>query len=405
MTRAGPGFIFVTLVLDILGIGIVIPVLPEVVTSLVGGDEAVAARAYGPLVALYAAMQTIFAPVLGALSDRFGRRPVLLLSLLGMMASYLVLGFAGTLPWLFAGRALAGITGATITTANAYMADISTPETRARNFGLLGAAFGLGFVLGPALGGLLGELGPRVPFFAAAAVVGLNLAWGLAVLPESLAEERRRPLTLADANPLASIRHLTVAPLVTWLAGVFALQSLAQRGLESVWVLHASYRYGWGELENGLTLALVGVGAAVVQGGVVRRVVPWLGEPRALLVGLGLGVVAFTLYGSADRAWLLLAAIPLGSLGSIAGPALQSMVTGAVPAERQGSVQGALASLQSMTSMVAPLGATALFAAGTEGAIGAELPGLPLLAGAGLLLLAAGVVVASPHLDLRDSHR
>jgi DHA1 family tetracycline resistance protein-like MFS transporter len=333
-------FVFVTLLLDILGIGIVIPVLPEIVADLIGGDQSAAARWYGPLVALYAVMQVLFSPLLGALSDRYGRRPVIIVSLVGMSASYLVLAWAPTIAWLFVGRAMAGVTGATITTANAYMADVSTPETRARNFGLVGAAFGLGFIMGPALGGMLGTLGPRVPFYGAAAVVLLNALWGLFVLPESLPAERRRALSLREVTPLGGLSNLRSHPLVAGLGLAFFLQSIAQRGLESVWVLYTGHRYGWSELENGLSLAVVGVGAAVVQGALVRTLVPRLGEGRSLVLGLCLSIVAFTLYGLAPEGWMVLLVIPIGSLGAISGPALQSLVTSVVDADRQGAVQG-----------------------------------------------------------------
>ncbi|MBX2797144.1 MAG: TCR/Tet family MFS transporter [Myxococcales bacterium] len=396
---AAPRFIFVTLLLDILGIGIIIPVLPEVVEALVGAGETEAARYYGPLVATYAVMQTLFSPLLGALSDRYGRRPVLLLSMFGMGVSYVVMGLAPSLWVLFVGRCLAGVTGATITTANAYMADISTAETRAKNFGLVGAAFGVGFVLGPALGGLLGEYGPRVPFFGAAVAVFANVVWGTLVLPESLPEERRRAFGWADANPLSGLANLSVNPLVAGLAGVLMLQSLAQRGLESVWVLYTGYRYGWGPQENGLSLAVVGVGAAIVQGGLVRRIVPRFGEPRSLLGGLLLTTVAFCLYGSVPQGWMILVVIPLGSLGAIAGPSLMSLVTGSVEPERQGAVQGALASLQSLTTIVAPLLATALFVMGTDGTMGLTLPGAPFYLSAVFLLAAwaVGLVILRRH--------
>ncbi|HHO49489.1 MAG TPA: MFS transporter [Deltaproteobacteria bacterium] len=387
---AAPKFIFVTLLLDIIGIGIVIPVLPELVAQLLGGNESEAARYYGPLVSLYAVMQVLFAPLLGALSDRFGRRPVLLISLAGMGISYLILGFAPTLGWLYVGRALAGITGATITTANAYMADISTAETRAANFGLIGAAFGVGFVLGPATGGILGEIGPRVPFFASAGVVFLNAMWGLWVLPESLPPERRRPISRAELIPLSGLRSLRISPLVTGLAVVSLLSALGQRGLESVWVLHAGLRYGWGELENGLSLTVVGLSAAIVQGGLVRRIVPRLGEPRAVQLGLLLGAVSMLLYGLADQGWMIFLIVPIGSLGAISGPALMGLVTGAVDPQHQGAVQGALASLQSVGTVAAPLLTTTLFAIATDGTLPKPLPGLPFFACSGAVLLAWG---------------
>lgn len=370
---AAARFIFVTLLLDILGIGLCIPVLPEVLQQLLGVEESEAAAWFGPLVALYALMQTLFSPVLGALSDRFGRRPVILTSLFGMGCSYVLLGLAPSVLWLFVGRGLAGITGATITTANAYMADISTPETRARNFGLVGAAFGVGFVLGPLTGGLLGAIGPRVPFFAAAGVVLLNALWGVFVLPESLPPEKRRSIAWGDAMPLVGLRHLNVHPVVAGLSLAFIFTSFAQRGLESVWVLYNGHRFGWGELENGLSLAVVGVAAAIVQGGLVRRIVPRLGEGRSLLLGIAITAAAMTGYGLAPTGTFMLAVIPIGSLGAIAGPALQGLVTGSVPGDRQGAVQGALASLQSLTAIVAPLVATSLFAWGVR----VGVPGVP----------------------------
>ena len=394
--RAGPGFIFATLLLDIIGIGIIIPVLPEIVTDMVGGDESAAAHWFGPLVSLYAAMQVLAAPLFGSLSDRYGRRPVLLVSLAGMSVSYVILGLAPSLPWLFLGRGLAGITGATITTANAYMADISTPETRARNFGLVGAAFGVGFILGPAIGGILGEIGPRVPFFGAAAVVTLDVLWGLLVLPESLPVERRRAFTIADLSPQSSLRNLGVHPMVAGLALALVFAALSQRSVESVWVLHSSYRYGWGELQNGLSLAVFGVGAVAVQGGLVRWLVPRIGEPRALVLGLGLQAIGHVLFGLATTGTLLLLMIPITSLSAISGPALQGLVTGVVPPDRQGAVQGALASIQSLTFVFAPLISTTLFAMATDGTLPFELPGLPFfVSGAmgGIAALAAWLVL------------
>jgi len=382
------GFVFVTLLLDVIGFGLIIPVLPEVVEHLVGGDESAAARVYGPLVSLYAVVQMIFAPLLGALSDRFGRRPILLLALFGMGLSYLILGTAPTLGWLFLGRIVSGITGSTITTANAYMADVSTPDTRARNFGLVGAAFGLGFVLGPAMGGLLASIGPRVPFFVAACVVMLNVLWGLFVLPESLPPERRRSFVRRDLNPLAGLRHLRLHPILPGLAVVFLLMAFAQRGLESVWVLYTGWRYGWDELENGLSLAVVGIAGVIVQGGLVRRIVPRLGEPRALVLGLVLQVVALTLYGSVPRGWMVFLVVPIGALGAMAAPALQGWVTSVVPPDRQGSVQGALAGLQSFASVGAPICASYLFAFGTDGTLPVIVPGLPFYLGASCSLTA-----------------
>jgi DHA1 family tetracycline resistance protein-like MFS transporter len=253
---------------------------------------------------------------------------------------------------------------------------------------LLGAAFGLGFVLGPGIGGLLGSIGPRVPFFVAACVVLLNMMWGLFVLPESLPAERRSAFTTRDLNPLAALRHLRLHPLLPSLAVVFVLMAFGQRGIESVWVLYTGWRYGWGTLETGLSLLVVGLAGVIVQGGLVRWIVPGLGEARALILALALQVVAFTLYGSVPSGWMVFLVVPIGALAAIATPALQALVTSVVPSDRQGSVQGALASLQSFVWIPAPIVASYLFAFGTDGTLPLIVPGLPFYLGATCSLLA-----------------
>lgn len=385
-------FILITLFLDVLGIGIIIPILPQLVTELLGGDASRAAFFYGLIVAGYAAMQFLFAPLLGALSDRFGRRPVILVALFGFGVDYLILGFAPTLGWLVAGRLIAGMTGATITAANAYIADVSTPETRARNYGLVGAAFGLGFILGPALGGLLGTLGTRVPFFAAAVLVLANFVYGLLVLPESHPPSERRAFAWREANPLSSMLQLRRYPLVVGLAAALFFAALAQRGLEATWVLYTNYRFGWTELQNGLSLAAVGLMAALVQGGLVRVLVPRLGERRSVLVGLAITAVSFVLFGLASQGWMMIAVIVINAFGALAPPAVQALVAGAVPAREQGQVQGALASLQSLASIAAPLIATTfLFNTFTGADAPLHLPGAPFFGGALFLLAALGI--------------
>ena len=391
--RAGIVFILITLFLDILGLGIVIPVLPGLVDAFVPGGASAAAPWYAALAAVYALMQFLFAPLIGALSDRFGRRKVILASLTAFGIDYLILAFAPSLAWLFIGRVIAGVTGATITAANAYIADVSTPETRARNFGFVGVAFGLGFIFGPALGGLLGDIGLRVPFFASAGVVLINALYGALVLPESLPPEKRRPFSWRRANPFGALLALRAYPLVAGLAFAFLFFSLAQRGLETVFVLYTDYRYGWGPRENGLALALVGVMAAVVQGGLVRPLVARLGERRTVLLGLSISTLGFVGYGLASQGWMLLAVIAVASLGAVAGPAIQGLVAGTVPSSEQGTVQGTLTSLLSLTSVAAPLVSGGLFAAfsGVSGV--AELPGMPFFVGAGFLMLALALVV------------
>jgi len=380
-------FIFFTIFIDVLGIGIIIPVLPELVKQFVGGETATAGRYYGLLVASYAGMQFLCAPIVGSLSDRFGRRPVLLGSLFGLGIDYIVQGVAPSIAWLFVGRLFAGMFGAAYTTGNAYIADISTPETRARNYGLVGVAFGLAFVFGPALGGMVGSVHLRWPFFLSAGLALLNWLYGYFVLPESLPAERRSAFTWRKAHPLGSVGVLRAYPLVAGLAVTFVLVSLAQRGLETSWVLYTGYRYGWDERTNGLTLGLVGLMAVIVQGLLVKPVTARLGERRAILVGLSIGTLAFVGYGLASEGWMVPCIIVAGSLAGIAGPAIQGTVAGTVAPTDQGKVQGALTSLISLTSIVAPLIFVAgLFSYFTSEAAPVHLPGAPFFLGAALFL-------------------
>lgn len=381
--EAGMVFILITLFIDILGLGIIIPILPELIKEFVGGTTASAGLYYGVIASVYALMQFFFAPILGGLSDRFGRRPVILISLFGLGVDYLIQGFAPTLGWLFVGRIVAGIMGASFTTANAYIADISTEETRAQNYGLVGVAFGLGFIFGPALGGLLGGINLRLPFFVAALLAFINWLYGFFVLPESLAEENRSSFSLRKANPLGSIGLLRSYPLVAGLAVAFLFLALAQRGLENVWVLYTGHRFGWDEQTNGLTLALVGLMAAIVQGGLIRPTVRRLGERRTIVLGLSIACFSFLCYGLAYQGWMLLGTIVFGSLGGIAGPSIQGLVAGAVKPSEQGRVQGALTSLMSVTSIFAPLiFTTGLFSYFTSERAAWELPGAPFFLGA-----------------------
>jgi DHA1 family tetracycline resistance protein-like MFS transporter len=390
-------FIVVTMLLDIIGLGIIIPVLPHLVEDMLGHDASRAAEVYGLLASSYAVMQFLFAPVLGALSDRFGRRPVLLVALFGFGVNYVVMGLAPSIAWLFVARIFSGVTGASITTANAYIADISTPKNRAQNFGLVGAMFGIGFIVGPALGGLLGALGPRAPFFAAAAVVFANFVYGVLVLPESLAPEHRRPFSWARANPLGSLLALGRFRLVAGLALAFTFASLAHRGMETIWVLYTSHRYGWQPLQNGLALALVGLSAAAVQGGLIRKIMPILGERRAVVVGLGFSMLGMLLYGLASQGWMMLAVVVVAALGGIAMPAIQGLVSGHVPPSEQGSVQGTFTSLMSLTAIAAPLISSQLFAHFTRPSAPLELPGAPFFLGSLFIAVALGIVALVFH--------
>jgi MFS transporter, DHA1 family, tetracycline resistance protein len=421
-------FILITLFIDILGIGIIIPVLPELIKTFVaenlaalpqselealaGTREATATTGedsrtlleqvidsrtgfyFGILSALYAAMQFIFAPILGALSDRFGRRPVILLSLLGLGIDYLILAFSPNLAWLFVGRIIAGIMGASFTAANAYIADISTAENRAKNFGFVGIAFGLGFIFGPVLGGLLGGINIHLPFFVSAGLVFLNLLYGFFVLPESLKPENRSKFSWGKANPVSSLLNLRKYPLVFGLAGAFLFLVLAQGGLQNVWVLYTSYRFGWDELANGLSLGLVGVTAAVVQGGLIGPIIKRLGERGAIVMGLWVSVLSFFLYGLASQGWMMIAVIIVGAVAGVAQPAIQGLVGGSVQPNEQGTVQGALTSLFSLTSVFAPLiFVTGLFSYFTSPNVPFSLPGAPFFLGALFNLVAVLVTM------------
>ena len=381
-------FIFVTMFIDILGLGIIIPILPGLIREFLGDDFTQASIYYGVIISTYATMQFLCAPVLGALSDRYGRRPVILASLFGLGIDYLIQGFATSIGWLFLGRIIAGIMGSSITTANAYIADVSTPETRARNYGFVGVAFGLGFTLGPALGGLLGEIGLRLPFFVAAGLALVNWLYGFFVLPESLAPEHRSTVSWRTMHPLESLRRLRAYPLVAGLAAAFLFASMAQRGLESVWVLYTGFRYGWDELTNGLTLGLVGVTAMLVQGLLIRPIVTRIGERRTIMLGLTTSMLAFLAYGLASQGWMVPVIIVSGALAGIALPAIQGLVAGTVLPTEQGKIQGAFTALTSLTAIFSPIIFTSgLFSFFTSTAAPVLLPGAPFFLGSCLFLV------------------
>jgi len=386
-------FIFVTLVLDILGIGLIIPILPRLIENFQGGDTTAAAHTVGMLSALYSLMQFGFAPILGSLSDRFGRRPVILASLLGSGLDCFLLAFAPNLAWFYVGRVIAGITGANFSAATAYIADVSPPEQRAANFGLLGAAFGLGFILGPALGGLLGNVGLRVPFYVAGGLTLLNALYGWLVLPESLAPENRRGFTWSRANPAGSLLALRRYPMVFSLTGTYFLFYLAHQVYPAIWVLYTSHRYNWTVAQTGWSLALVGLTAAIVQGGLTRVVVAKLGEQKSAIFGLIITVLAYAAYGLAPEGWMMFAIIVFGSLGGVTTPALQGLISRSTGADEQGSVQGALTSLASVTGIIGPPIITGLFGYFISAAAPAKLPGISFyfssLLSVGALVLAA----------------
>jgi DHA1 family tetracycline resistance protein-like MFS transporter len=391
--RGGLLFVFVTVLLDVIGIGMVIPVLPTLIGSLTGEGISDAAIDGGWLIFVYAGMQFLFAPVIGNLSDRFGRRPVLLISVLTFGLDNLICALAPTLGWLFLGRFLAGISGGSFTTASAYIADISTPENRARNFGFMGMAFGIGFVLGPTLGGLVGEYGPRVPFFVAAGLSAANFLFGLVFLKETLPADRRRPFSLARANPLGAIREMRKYPTILGLAAVVVIYQIAHDANPSVWSYSGALRFGWSEAEIGLSLAAVGVSMAIVMGGLIGPIVKRLGERRAALAGLLLSAAGFTGYAFATEGWMMFVfMVPFAFIGLIE-PSLRSIATGQVPENAQGELMGAIASLKSLTMVLSPILMTQLFGWFTGADAPVYFPGAPFLCAAVLLLIGAGLLV------------
>ncbi len=389
--RSAFTFIFIVVTLDMLSLGMILPVLPKLVENFLGGDTARAAEIFGLFGTAWALMQFFFSPILGSLSDRYGRRPVILLACFGLGLDYILMALAPNLWWLFAGRIISGITASNISTSYAYIADVTPPEKRAASFGLLGAAFGLGFILGPALGGVLGVVDPRMPFWVAAGLSLANALYGLFVLPESLPPERRMAFSWSRANPIGSLVLLRSHPELSGLAVVEFLVNLAHAVLTSVFVLYAGYRYGWDEQTVGLTLAVVGVCAVVVQAGLIGPVVKMFGERNAMLIGLAGGIAGFLVFGLAETGTQFFIGIPILSLWGIAGAAAIGLMTRRVSASEQGQLQGANSSIQGIANLVGPY----LFALTFSYFIGAgtrlHLPGAPFLLAALLLVVAAVV--------------
>ena len=385
---AAVAFIFITILLDTLALGLVIPVLPKLVESFVDNDTATAARIFGLFGTAWAAMQFFFSPVLGGLSDRFGRRPVVLLSNFGLALDYVLMALAPSLTWLFVGRVISGITSASISTSFAYIADITPPERRAAVFGKVGAAFGAGFILGPALGGLLGGMDPRLPFWVAAGLSFANALYGLLILPESLPRDRRAPLRWKSANPLGALDLLRSDSVLAGLSVANFFAQVAHVVLPSTFVLYATYRYGWDAATVGLTLAMVGICAMAVQGAGVGPIVRRLGERRALLLGLGCGALGFLIFGAAPSGPLFWLGIPVMALWGVAGAAVQALMTRLVAPDQQGQLQGAITSVQSVSQLVGPFLFTLTFAYFISPQAPVKLPGAPFLLASALLVLA-----------------
>ncbi len=406
-------FIFITLLIDVIGFGIIIPVFPRLIMQITGSDLSSAARWGGWLMLAYSVMQFFFSPIIGGLSDQYGRRPVILASLFAFGLDYVLLGFAPTIWWLFIGRIIAGITGASFSAAGAYIADVSPPEKRAQNFGLLGAAFGLGFIIGPAIGGGIAEWGKwmaehhpgveyfghsiehwatRLPFFAAALMALLNWLYGYFILPESLKTENRRPFDWKRANPVGALIEMKKYPVVIGMMIPLGLIYISNYATQSVWTYYTMYKFGWGEGLVGLSLVVVGVSAAVVQGGLTRILIPKWGVNNSVFIGLAIALVGYAAYGMATQGWMMYAITAISSLGGICGPALQGISSNAVPPNAQGELRGAQTSLMSLCSIIGPLMMTNLFAYFTSKNAPVQWPGAPFWAAALLILMSLGML-------------
>lgn len=386
-------FIFITILIDCIGIGIIIPVMPGLIQELSGEDISSSASIGGLLNASYAIMQFFFSPILGGLSDRFGRRPVLLISLFGLGIDFLFLSMAPTMTWLFIGRIFAGICGASFTTASAYIADVSTPEKRAQNFGMIGAAFGLGFIIGPILGTVFSHFGVRAPFMAAATLSLINCFYGFFILPESLEQKNRRSFDWKRANPIGALKHLQKYPAILGLILCTVLLYIAGHAAQSTWTFFTIEKLNWNNDWIGASITFVGVSVAIVQGGLIRPVTKKLGTKTSVLIGLIFNVIGLLLFAFASQTWMMFAFMLPYALGGLAGPSIQSIMTGQVPANEQGELQGALTSLVSLTSIIGPLLMTGLFTYFTQKDTPVYFPGAPFLTGAILSVIALLIAI------------
>lgn len=397
-------FVFISLLLEVLGFGLLIPVSPKLVQHLLGDvSEAVASPYYSWLMATYAAVQFVFAPTLGALSDRYGRRPVLLLAIFGSGLDYFAMALAPNIAVLFVTRAINGLSGGTMTVCSAYIADVTPPDKRAAGFGILGAAFGLGFILGPLVGGVLGSWHIHLPFYVAGALCILNWIYGYFVLPESLPPERRMSLNWVRMNPISVLLSIGKYPIVRRMAGAWFFLNMAQFALHATWALSMAARYGWKEWEVGLSLAIVGVGAAFVQASLAKKVIARIGERKAMIIGLIIGVCAYAGYGWAPQGWIIYALVAVASIGGIAGPATQAIITKRVRPDEQGRVQGGLTSVVSIAQIIAPIAGGWIFAHYAGASAKPYIPGATFYLGAVLsfigLLIAIWATRANRHAD------
>ncbi|MBK8055033.1 MAG: TCR/Tet family MFS transporter [Saprospiraceae bacterium] len=382
---AAIGFIFATLLLDVIGFGIIIPVLPRLLSEMLGIGINEASKYGGYLLFAFAVAQFIFSPVIGNLSDQYGRRPVLLLSLLGFSIDYLILAFAPDFWWFFIGRIIAGITGASFTTAAAYIADISTPETRSKNFGMIGAAFGLGFIIGPLLGGVLGQFGVKIPFYVAAALSFMNFLYGYFILPESLPLDKRRKFDIKRANPWGSLVHIGKYKNVRYLLLAYFFLYVGSHAVQSTWNYFTMYRFGWSEAMVGYSLAIVGILVASVQAMLAQKSALFFGLERSIVIGFGLYTAGMFLFSIANQSWMLFLFLIPYCFGGIAMPNLQSYMVGKVEPNQQGELQGTLTSLMSITTIIGPIMMTSIFYYFTTGLAPFAFPGIAFFVG-GILM-------------------
>jgi DHA1 family tetracycline resistance protein-like MFS transporter len=386
-------FIFLTVLIDIIGMAIIIPVMPTLIEELIGGNVSEASHYGAWLMFGYAVMQFLFSPIMGGLSDKYGRRPILLLSLLGMCINYIILIYAPTYSWLLLGRFMSGISGASITTANAYIADVSAPEKRAQNFGLIGVAFGLGFIIGPIIGGLAADISSRMPFVVAASITFLNLLYGIFILPESLKAENRRAFSWKRSNPFSAILNLRRHPVVSKLSITLFCVYMASYAVQATWPYYTKYKFLWTEKTIGISLGVFGVLSMLVNGLLIRWTLKKIGNTKSIMIGIILYSIGLLLFAFANQGWMMyLICIPY-CLGGIAGPSLQSIMSGKTPPNGQGELQGALTGIMSIAAIFGPLLMLNLFNhfSGENGYF--EFPGMPYIAGFIFMIIAAIFVV------------
>jgi MFS transporter, DHA1 family, tetracycline resistance protein len=382
-------FIFITLLIDVISFGIIIPVIGPLIAKLMHVPINEASKYGSWLLAAYAITQFFMAPIIGNLSDQYGRRPILLASLLGFSIDYLILAFAPNYWWLLIGRVIAGITGASFSTATAYIADVSTPENKAQNFGLIGVAFGIGFMLGPAMGGILGEINIHLPFYVTAALCFANFVFGYFVLPESLSKENRRTFDWKRCNPLAALNSLRTFKNLGWLLTAFFMLALGSHAVQSNWTYFNMYQFKWSERQVGISLALVGILVGAVQGGLIKVAIAKFGKERCVYLGFALYSIGMFLFGMASQSWMMYAFLIPYCLGGISGPAIQTIMSDKIPSNQQGELQGGITSIQSITSVLGPLLMNNLFAYFTSSKTALHLPGVPFFVGALFMLVSA----------------